>query len=439
MQTRKSFLLGTALAGLVLWLPACSDDDVATTNPSGETQQAFVRVAHLAPDAPNVDVWVGGARVLEDVPFNAFSPYLELNEGTYRVQVTPTGQTDPKVIDADVTVDGETYYTVAATGTLAANDIQPLVLVDEPTTSSTMAMIRFVHASPDAPSVDITLTDGTVLFGDVEFRESRAFTAVPAGDYDLQVRLAGTNTVVLSFGDVSVAAGTNYSVFAKGLLADGSLTALVAVDTEGAGDVTAILDPATARLRVAHLSPDAPNVDVYLDGAVVPGLVDVAFETVSGYLEVPAASHDVQVYVTGTTQNPVIDATLILDPNVVYTVAASGLVGANDLEPVVLIDEPSAPGDPKVRFSHLSPDAPAVDIVVANGPTIFSGVLFREAAGYDPVAPGVYNLEVRLATGGQLVLGVPGVSLASDRSYTIFAIGLAGDSSLDALLVEDSL
>lgn len=438
MPTQKTLRFGALLAGLVIGLPACSDDDENVAGPAADPGEAFVRVAHLSPDAPNVDVWVDGAIVLSDVPFDAFSGYLTLEAGEHNVQVTPAGATAPMVIDADVTVADGTYYTVAATGLLADDDIQPVVLVDDLATVATMAKIRFVHASPDAPPVDITLTDGTVLFDDVAFRESEAFIPVPGGEYDLQVRLAGTDTVVLSFGDVAVAAGENYSVFAKGLLADASITALVAVDTEGDGDVTATLDPASARVRVAHLSPDAPNVDVYLDDALVTALVNVPFEAVSGYLEVSAVTHNVKVYQTGTTANPVIDADLTLAPDQTYTVAASGLLAEQDLQPVVLQDWPSAPGDPRVRFSHLSPDAPAVDVVVAGGGTIFSDVLFREAAGYDQVGAGMYDLEVRLSGNDALALAVPDVSLDADRSYTIFAIGLAGDASLDALLVEDT-
>jgi hypothetical protein len=441
MKTRKTFLLGTLFAGLVLWLPACSDDDddSGITGLPASNGQAAVRVAHLSPDAPNVDVWVNGARVLENVAFNAFSTYLDLDPGEHEIQVVPTGETDPKVIDEMVTVGADMFYTVAATGLLAEEDIEPMILVDEQMTSSTMAMIRFIHTSPDAPPVDITLTDGTVLFEDIQFRESADFIPVPAGDYDLQVRLAGTDNVVLSFGDVSVAAGTNYSLFAKGLLADESITALVAVDTEGDGNITATLAPATARLRVAHFSPDAPNVDIYLDDVLVPGLVNVPFEVVSGYLEVSATTHNVKVYVTTTTTDPVINENLTLDPNLTYTVAATGLVGLTDLQPVVLVDWPSAPGDPRVRFSHLSPDAPPVDIVVAGGgPTVFDNVAFRSAAGYDQVGAGTYDLEVRLESDGSLVLPVSGVPLAADRSYTIFAIGLAGDDSLTALLVEDT-
>ncbi len=211
----------------------CSDDDTVT-GPASST--AFVRVAHLSPDAPAVDVWVDGTRVLRNVPFKAFSSYLQVPAGNRQVQVTPAGATTPVVINAALDVSAGTYYTVAATGVLAS--IAPTVLVDDPLTDKDAARIRFIHAGPDAPPVDITLTDGTVLFGNVAFTGSRDFITTPAGSYDLQVRVAGTDTVVLTFNDVTLTSGSIYSVFASGLISGGSLGAVVAVDAPGDGSTT---------------------------------------------------------------------------------------------------------------------------------------------------------------------------------------------------------
>lgn len=425
--------LGTSLAILALIAAGCSDDDSSPLAPMN-TDASFVRVAHLSPDAPAVDVWVDGSRVLQSVPFKAISDYIELTPGDHVVQVVPAGATDPKVIDATVTLAASTSYTVAARGLLAS--IAPSVLADDRSTQAGNARVRFVHTSPDAPAVDITLTDGTVLFGDVSFTEAAEVT-VPAGTYDLQVRAAGTSTVVLSFGDVALQSGTAYSVFAIGTLAN--LTGLVAVDS-GTGGTTAELLPATAEVRVAHLSPDAPNVDVWVDGAPVAALTNVAYQAVSGYLTLPARTTSVQVFVASTTTNPVIEADLTLDPNVGYTVAATGLVGSSDLMPIVLVDDrtPAPIGNATVRFVHTSPDAPAVDIVVAGGATLFSQTSFRQAADYLTVPAGTYDLEVRLSSNQALALSVPGVALGSGTNYSIFAIGLAGNATLGALPAVDA-
>ncbi len=192
---------------------------------------ARVRVVHASPDAPAVDILVNDAVALSNVPFTAVSDYLSVPAGTYNIKVVPAGATTPVVIEADLTLAGGTDYTVAAVGELA--NIEPLVLVDnnaKPAMGN--AHVRFVHASPDAPAVDIAVADGgPVLFGDVAFKEAQGPIPVPAGTYDLEVRLAGTSTVVLPLPGVAVADQTVYTVFAMGLAGgEPALQAVPAVD-----------------------------------------------------------------------------------------------------------------------------------------------------------------------------------------------------------------
>lgn len=192
--------------------------------------QSQVRVVHASPDAPAVDVWVEGAPAFTDAPFTGVTPYASLDPATYNVQVVPAGATEPVVIDADLTLEANTAYTVVAVDLLA--DITPLVLVDNLAAPAPgNAHVRFVHASPDAPAVDIAVTGGPVLFENVAFKEVGDYLPVAAGTYDLEVRVAGTDTVALEVPGVALNDGTVYTIFAMGL-ADGepALQAVAAVD-----------------------------------------------------------------------------------------------------------------------------------------------------------------------------------------------------------------
>ena len=193
---------------------------------------ARVRVAHASPDAPAVDVLVNDAVALSNITFKEITDYAELPAGTYNVKVVPTGATEPVVIEANLDLAAGTDYTVAAVNELAA--IEPLVLVDNNSAPAEgNAHVRFVHASPDAPAVDIAVTDGPVLFPDVAFTEATDYLPVPAGTYDLEVRLAGTDTVVLPLPGITLDEGTVYTAWAMGLAAgsgEQALTAVLSVD-----------------------------------------------------------------------------------------------------------------------------------------------------------------------------------------------------------------
>lgn len=211
--------------------------DIIGGNAIPDPERARVRAVHASPDAPAVDILVNGGVAFANVPFRAISDYAMLPPGTYNIQVVPAGATTPVVIDADVTVEAGKDYTVAATGLLAS--IAPLVLVDDNSAPATgNAHVRFIHLSPDAPAVDIAVAGGgPVIFGNVAFGGVGAYTPVPAGTYDLEVRLAGTATVVLPLPGIALATGKVYTAYAFGLVGDGTLGAGLSEDnlTAGAG------------------------------------------------------------------------------------------------------------------------------------------------------------------------------------------------------------
>src|ERR671917_1050177 len=103
----------------------------------------------------------------------------------------------------------------------------------------------------------------------------------------------------------------------------------------------ALAQAGEAQVRVAHLAPDAPNVDVYVDGE--PVLTDVAYTTISGYLPLPAGAQQVTVYAAGDTSSPVIDVPVEVAAGGAYTIAAVGLVADSSLTAQVYEDDLRAP------------------------------------------------------------------------------------------------
>lgn len=195
-------------------------------------RSARVRVVHASPDAPAVDIYLNGKAAARNLAYTKATPYLSVKPGTYRVQVTPAGA-DPgrAVIDAKVMLDPGKTYTVAAIGQLAT--IRPLVLQDDLTPPAAgKAHLRVVHASPDAPPVDVAVTGGPVLIRNLSFGSGSAYLPVDAGTYNLEVRAAGTDNAVLKIPGFQAQQGAIYTVFAMGRTADNSLRAVPLVDAQ---------------------------------------------------------------------------------------------------------------------------------------------------------------------------------------------------------------
>ncbi|MBN1480921.1 DUF4397 domain-containing protein [candidate division KSB1 bacterium] len=220
MKFRKFFSIIAIFS--LLAVMGCSDDDNGTT--PEPTSKAMVKVVHASPDAPGVDLLVDNAVAGTNLTFPKNTGYLEVDAGTRNIKVNVTG-TDQTVIEANLELMKDKAYSVFAINTVA--NLSPLVLEDNlATPASGKAHVRFIHLSPNAPSVDITLTDGTVVFGNVEFSKYVDFTPLDAATYNLQVRVHGTDTVVLDLPGIQLMNQKIYTVFAKGLVGGNGAQAL---------------------------------------------------------------------------------------------------------------------------------------------------------------------------------------------------------------------
>jgi hypothetical protein len=192
-----------------------------------------------------------------------------------------------------------------------------------------------------------------------------------------------------------------------------------------------------ARVNVVHASPDAPAVDLLVDNAVAGS--GLAFPNNTGYLNVAAGARNVKVNVAGTSTT-VINETPLLTAGASYSVFAVDSV--SKIAALVLADDLTAPASGKahVRFVHLSPNAPAVDVAVAGGgPVVFANRSFKQFTAFTPLDAGTVNLEVRLAGTSTVVLPLGNQTFVAGKIYTVFARGFVGGAGGQALGAEIDL
>jgi hypothetical protein len=193
-------------------------------------------------------------------------------------------------------------------------------------------------------------------------------------------------------------------------------------------------------VRLAHLSPDTPNVDVYLTTVgggktqVFPG---VGYGTVSSYLSVPTGTYAVAMRASGApaTDPPVLTTDVTVATGRAYLVAGVGKHA--DLGLKVINDDLSPPpaGKAKVRIVQASVRAPVLDIAIQGGATIATGVGFATTTDYLAVDPGRWTLAVRGANGGPS--GTVSAHLVSGDVYSLLVLD-GKDSGLTAQLRLDA-
>lgn len=194
-------------------------------------QGAGVRVVHASPDAPAVDIYVNGAKVLENLPFREYSEYLTLPAGTYTVEIKVTG-TNTVVKQLSLPVQAGKDYTAIAVGYAASGktpgfDVM-LLEDDNSAPADGRIKLRVAHTAPGAPAVDVYVTtpfetlDGKQpVLTNVPFKAASGYLSVPIGMYQARVAVAGTNTIAID----------SHRLVTWG----GMIRTIIAVDSKGGG------------------------------------------------------------------------------------------------------------------------------------------------------------------------------------------------------------
>lgn len=182
------------------------------------------------------------------------------------------------------------------------------------------AGLRLLHASPDAPAVDVLVDDEVVLSG-AGFGSFAGYDEYAAGEHTVQVVPAGGDPAdAVVDATVSLEADVDHTLAVFGLLEDIDAT-LLTDDTESAPEDGSLV-------RAVHLSPDAPNVDVAVEGGE-PVISDLAYPSASPYVTGPVGAATLELRPAGST-DAVLSAAVELAAGESYSVYALGLVDGTE-------------------------------------------------------------------------------------------------------------
>ena len=203
-----------------------------------DPENAQVRVAHMSPDAPAVDVLVDNETVVRSLEYGDVTSYLDLQEGTHQVSIV-TAENETTVLERQVSVEANERYTLVAAGEVGENATEEFRLVTlqdaRRAPNSTNASVRLVHVAPGAGPVDVTVNrTGAVLYDNVTFGNATEYVSVPSGVYTLNVREAteDNNGTLLGTFTESFQGRTAYTAFAGEVTEQGDepLALFVAID-----------------------------------------------------------------------------------------------------------------------------------------------------------------------------------------------------------------
>jgi hypothetical protein len=233
---QEGFLVATGLLqgsegqqGFTLYYIDTSGEswNAGALSPIDSTATATVYAFHGSPDAPAVDIYAGDSKLISNLSFgNVTALPIRVAAGDYTLDFRAAGAAADSAPAASAGTGslaaGRTYIAIA-TGFLAdegasAFKLVAVTLAPQPTNGAT---VQAVHASPDAPAVDIQNNENIDLLANASYGQSALVTGgeLAAGNYPLNIAGGGTSSPLLFF-TVDLAALNRYVVIAAGSFED---------------------------------------------------------------------------------------------------------------------------------------------------------------------------------------------------------------------------
>lgn len=340
------------------------------------------------------------------------------------------------------------------------DDDDNTVTAPQPTAAAPMpGEIRVIHASVDAPAVNISL-DGTVAISDLDFAESSGYAELDAGMYDIAVDgiTPSGDVTVIEVADFEIGEGAAPTVIAVGDVA--SIEPIVVSHTmsEPTSDEVSLV--------VVHAASVAPEVGVYLTGPMddITGTEPAFSFDFKDSVDVGAvAAGEVRIRVTlgsdvvfdsgtvdltGFAGQDLLVAAIPAENQVEMSASPIKLLVATDSAHLELLDVDTTTG---VKVVHASPDANAA---AGGGVEVYASatVLGMDPAevidtfdyldtapstsSYLEVPAGAYTFDVAPNTGtiGDSVFTSGELNLDAGMEYTAIASGRVLSSPAFGLL-----
>lgn len=188
------------------------------------------------------------------------------------------------------------------------------------------AMVRVLHASPDSPNVDVYVNETRIL-RDFPYKSVSNYLSLPPGTYQIDIYPAGTMVSTVLSRKITVKSGQILTLAAAG---DAKNLRFVLIEDNP------IVPPGQAIARFIHLSPDAPAVDVAVEGGDVL-FGNIAFKKSSGAQTLAPMTTNLEVRAANTDTVVLSLPNVQLQPNASYSIYAVGFAeGTPELEALIV-------------------------------------------------------------------------------------------------------
>ncbi|HTP48871.1 MAG TPA: DUF4397 domain-containing protein [Casimicrobiaceae bacterium] len=436
MTARRAFCALLCLSALSL---AGCDSGNGIGAAAGPPQ---IRVINLLSGAPGITVTLDNdSTLVSGLAFENLSQYMQVDQGVRVFTVSIPGGTSNLITTTSPIALG-VNYTFVVYGTAEA--AQSRLIIDTVTLFPSQGTfdLRALNLANGTPAVDVYLTapgaDISLSAPVIESATSTlgAFGTINmTGPFELRITPANTKDVVFDALDVNIpdAGLTQIIVYSTGSTRL-VRAALLNNDNSGTGQVYNSL---ISEFKFVNASAAGSPLNVFVDGVLT--LANVPYAGVSSYQVTGAGTRNITVQATATPGANLLTIVTSFEPASDSSIVGSGPGG--DLRGLVLSDDnsPPAAGRARIRFVNASPDLTAMDVYV-NFVRQFGAVASNTASPYtelvaDATGMTAYEFDFNVAGTNMPVLQLPGVTITSGKTYSVYVVGPLG--ALQGVVVAD--
>jgi hypothetical protein len=207
----KFSLLPLAVLFTVFTIGCGEDEAVPESEPV-----AYVSLIHMAPIASSLTIFADNNRVNTNrFAYTDYTGYLRFYTGKRTLRFTSFNNSTVILLE-DISLAQDSIYSVFVTGAL--DDLQLMVVNDRIKLEDQQnSLIRILHVSPDAPSVDLVFSGLEQLtFSNISYRNISEFKEITSGSASLEIKNADTGELMGTVSDYNFLSEAYYTIIVRG-------------------------------------------------------------------------------------------------------------------------------------------------------------------------------------------------------------------------------
>lgn len=210
---RLKYILSLLLLSALFWSCQCVIG-IETPKEVSPTFFSHILFINAHPEFDELNILTDENVLVKSLYYNVNpKSYTSVSPGSRNIQIT--NYQDSVLFNSVSDLVDNQKYTFIAYGN--SKRVQSIFFNDTISNFQPANMYyRVVDVSPDSPPFIIKLEDQYPIYNNINFRSATKYISAPAGSYNIEVKEAVTDSLVLSLKKYEMSAGKVYTILIKG-------------------------------------------------------------------------------------------------------------------------------------------------------------------------------------------------------------------------------